>query len=167
MPRPPPLQPCPRFGFRRGPGDLDQGHRAAPAPGRADGLARRGWRHLPGSLLAFAAGQLHPRRFTLLLDEVRRPGCIAETGGLVLPGKLEERVERSHRLIDSERRVADPGKPVGHGVDEHRRQESLFAADGKTPTWTQCLRGNSTQSPVQTQLSSQTKWKVRVRVASS
>src|SRR5580704_11470495 len=44
--------------------------------------------------------------------------------------------------------------PVRNGVDEHGRQESLFAANRKRATWTQWLPRNITQSPLPTQLSS-------------
>src|ERR1700737_4119947 len=121
MARPPALQPGARLGLRGRAGDLDQWHRAAAAAGWTHGRAGGRWWVFTlrwGRPILFATSrQLHAGRLARLLGEMRWPGCVSEAGRLVLRGKLEQRLERPDRLVDTFRGIANLGKTSGDGCD--------------------------------------------------
>ena len=93
----PTLQSGPSLGFCRRARDLDQRHGGPAPPSRTDSLSWGRRRHLAlrlrWSILTFAPGELDAGGLAFLLGEMGWPGSVAESGRLVLAGKLEQWIE--------------------------------------------------------------------------
>src|SRR5690606_21173451 len=101
----------------------DQRHGRAAPPRGAAGLAGGRGRDdavAGGGTAAAALGRLHPRGLAGLLLVVRRPGRVAEAGGLVLVGEGEEALQRARGPVDALPRVALLGDAARDGVDGER-----------------------------------------------
>src|SRR3954468_5994614 len=109
VPRLPAIETIKRLSLRRRARDLDERRRRPAAAGRTAPLAGRRGRHV-----AAALRRLHPRWLVGGLLVVRRPRRIAQPGGVVALGEVEQRSDRSGRLVHAGPWIADRREPLWH-----------------------------------------------------